>query len=163
MATIIAPPYYGTVLQNGSSGPDVSLIQRWLNGLRSKWPAIRALVVDGKFGSNTTAAVKTFQTIVSITSDGKVGNVTWNNLYTEYAVLYGPSEIYPGTSMKNGNNGATVKSAQIKLQATVPTLVPDGKFGTKTQNATQVYQSIHGLTVDGIIGKNTWASLYSTM
>lgn len=160
MALIATPPYWGVVLQNGSSGPDVALIQRWLNGVRSRWPSIRALTVDGKFGSNTNSAVRTFQALEGITVDGKVGNTTWNYLGGEYAGLFGAGEIYPGISMRNGNQGATVKSAQVRLKATVPSLVADGKFGSKTENATRTYQTIHGLSVDGIIGKNTWASLY---
>lgn len=35
----------------------------------------------------------------------------------------------------------------------------DGKFGTKTQNAVKSYQKNNGLSVDGIVGNNTWASL----
>lgn len=160
MAIVAQPPYWGVVLQNGSSGPDVALTQRWLNGIRTKWPVIRLLAVDGKFGANTTSAVKTFQTLVGISVDGKVGPTTWNYLYSEYSGLFGEGEIYPGVSMKNGTQGGTIKSAQIRLKGTVPTLVADGKFGTKTTNATKTYQTINGLDVDGVIGKNTWSSLY---
>jgi peptidoglycan hydrolase-like protein with peptidoglycan-binding domain len=160
MAVTAQPPYWGVVLQSGSSGPDVALIQRWLNGIRERWPIIHQLTVDGRFGSATTTAVKTFQTLEGIPADGKVGPTTWNLLYQEYAGLSGPGEIYPGTAQKTGTQGATIKSAQKRLQTTVPSLEADGKFGSKTQAATKAYQTAHSLTADGIIGPVTWASLY---
>ena len=41
-----------------------------------------ALVVDGKWGTKTTAAVKMFQTWVKITADGRVGPITSGQLNT---------------------------------------------------------------------------------
>lgn len=38
----------------------------------------------------------------------------------------------------------------------------DGKFGSKTQAAVKDYQQKQGLSVDGIVGNNTWSSLYSS-
>ena len=38
----------------------------------------------------------------------------------------------------------------------------DGKFGSKTQSAVRDYQKKNGLSVDGIVGSNTWGSLYSS-
>ena len=35
----------------------------------------------------------------------------------------------------------------------------DGQFGSKTQSAVRDYQKKNGLTVDGIVGTNTWGSL----
>ena len=35
----------------------------------------------------------------------------------------------------------------------------DGIFGSATQNAVREYQRTRGLTVDGIVGCNTWRSL----
>ena len=35
----------------------------------------------------------------------------------------------------------------------------DGIFGAQTQNAVKAYQTKVGLTVDGIIGCNTWSAL----
>ena len=110
----------------------MALIQRWLNGIRTKWPVIRLLTVDGKFGANTTSAVKTFQTLVGISVDGKVGPTTWNNLYTEYAALFVEVEFYPCFAINCGQHGATVKSAQNRLKLTVH-LVADGQIVPKLQ------------------------------
>ena len=35
----------------------------------------------------------------------------------------------------------------------------DGIFGAQTENAVRAYQQSRGLTVDGIVGCNTWRSL----
>lgn len=70
---MVQPAYYGMV-SSGSAGPDVALVQTWLNGLpKTKWPCIQTLRVDGHFGSGTEQAVKYFQIGVGLTADGKVG------------------------------------------------------------------------------------------
>ena len=43
---IMAIPAYYSLLQRGSSGPDVALVQTWLNGVRDASP-----LRDGAFGS----------------------------------------------------------------------------------------------------------------
>lgn len=35
----------------------------------------------------------------------------------------------------------------------------DGIFGAGTENAVKAFQRHHGLTVDGIVGQNTWDKL----
>ena len=63
------------VLQNGSSGDAVLRLQRALNA------AVDAgLTIDGKFGANTTAAAKRYQTAAGLTADGIVGPNTWTAL-----------------------------------------------------------------------------------
>ncbi|MDD4849796.1 MAG: peptidoglycan-binding protein [Gemmiger sp.] len=160
MAITVQPPYWGVVLRSGSSGPDVALVQRWLNGVRTRWPAIPALTVDGKFGAGTASAVKTFQTVVGLTADGAVGPKTWASLYAAYADQHGAGEIYPGIPQKNGNTGATVKSSQQQLQQLIPALTADGVFGAKTEQAVTAYQTLNALTPDGEIGPKTWAALF---
>lgn len=160
MASNARPPYGGTVYRGGSSGPDVALIQRWLNGARSRWPAIRPVTVDGKYGSATATAVKTFQRLEGIRDDGTVGPETWEHLYDVYATLHGEGEIWPGITMEQGHHGSTVKSAQERLRNTVPTLSTDGAYGSKTRQAVTAYQTVNALTADGLLGRTTWAHLY---
>jgi peptidoglycan hydrolase-like protein with peptidoglycan-binding domain len=154
------PAYYSLNLY-GSSGPDVAQIQKWLNGIRTAWPSINALTVDGKFGSNTERAVRTFQALSGLTIDGKVGVNTWNALYAKYASLFGAGIIYPGISLRSGQRGATVRAAQAKLNTKGYSLSADGIFGSKTATAVRGYQASKGLTVDGIIGPATWAKLFA--
>lgn len=153
MASNAMPPYGGTVLREGSRGPDVSLIQRWLGGVS----------VDGRFGSKTDAAIRQFQRLNGLTVDGAVGTNTWDALYQNWASRHGEGEIWPGIPMRTGQSGATVKSAQQRLQSLVPELVADGHYGPRTREAVLAWQVVHDLTPDGILGRRTWTSLYSHM
>lgn len=81
---IMAIPAYYSLLQRGSSGPDVALVQTWLNGVRDACTWYGELKADGKFGISTENAVKEFQLKNKMNVDGKVGANTWNVLYTRY-------------------------------------------------------------------------------
>lgn len=77
----MAIPAYYSLIQRGSSGPDVALVQTWLNGIRDSCTWYAALTVDGKFGANAEKAVREFQLRYGLKEDGKVGANTWNVLY----------------------------------------------------------------------------------
>ena len=159
MSTMAKPEFYATN-RNGSEGPDVSLIQIWLNGVSAKYPCINKVDVDGKYGSKTQDSVTRFQCVTGLSMDGVVGTQTWDALYNHYASVVGPGEQYPGLAMRNGQAGATVKSAQMQLNTHSANLQADGKFGSKTEQAVRDFQHTHGQSVDGVIGPNTWAALY---
>lgn len=59
-----------------------------------------------------------------------------------------------------GSSGEDVKELQKALNKVGFSLDVDGKFGAKTQSAVKSYQKNRGLSVDGIVGNNTWTSLY---
>ena len=61
-----------------------------------------------------------------------------------------------------GSSGNDVKALQQKLNSNGYQLDVDGNFGPKTQAAVRDYQQKNGLTVDGIVGKNTWSTLNAT-
>jgi N-acetylmuramoyl-L-alanine amidase len=52
---------------------------------------------------------------------------------------------------KKGSRGEGVKQIQIALH-----LYPDGIFGTLTEEAVKEFQKEHNLTIDGIVGHNTF-------
>ncbi|MBQ7860233.1 MAG: peptidoglycan-binding protein [Faecalibacterium sp.] len=158
----MAEPAFYSTLRTGSSGPDVALVQTWINGLRSRWPALPSLTVDGNYGSGTAAAVRQFQCSVGISADGVTGQTTWNTLYNNYADLNGEGEQFPGVSIRRGNKAATVRSAQARLNALGARLTADGNFGAATETAVKVFQAANGLTADGVIGRSTWNRLYNT-
>ena len=54
-----------------------------------------------------------------------------------------------------------MRSVQQKLKKLVPNLRADGYFGQKTEAAVLAWQASNGLTMDGVIGQNTWNSLYN--
>ena len=58
-----------------------------------------------------------------------------------------------------GSQGSDVRTLQEMLNQNGYNLSVDGIFGSKTQQAVRDYQQKNGLSVDGIVGNNTWGSL----
>ena len=164
--------YPGTALREGASGQNVRLVQFWLKIAHTVYSRLNDLTVDGKFGAATTAAVKRFQNYFGLTSDGVVGRTTWNKLYEVYNDIANkllssslrPGE-YPGI-LRRGSSGTAVRELQFYLyllsayESSIPAVGIDGSFGAATENAVRAYQRFAGLTVDGIVGRATWESLY---
>ena len=64
--------------------------------------------------------------------------------------------------LKRGATGEAVRAAQTLLLLRgyeLPRWGADGDFGNETLAAVKNFQKKHGLIVDGICGKNTWAEL----
>ena len=164
--------YPGTALREGASGQNVRLVQFWLKIAHTVYSRLNDLTVDGRFGAATTAAVKRFQTYFGLTSDGVVGRTTWNKLYEVYNDIANkllssslrPGE-YPGI-LRRGSSGTAVRELQFYLyllsayESSISAVGIDGSFGAATENAVRAYQRFAGLTVDGIVGRATWESLY---
>ena len=153
------PTYFGTILREGASGPDVALVQKWLNAARNRYASIPALDVDGNYGPATQNAVRMYQRDVGLSADGTVGVNTWNSLYDTYASMHGAGQIWPGITIREGDKGAVVKSAQIELKKLVPHLALDGSYGPDMRNAVFAFQVVHNLSPDGVLGKRTWDEL----
>jgi len=134
---IMAIPAYYSLLQRGSSGPDVALVQTWLNGVRDACTWYGELKADGKFGISTENAVKEFQLKNKMNVDGKVGANTWNVLYTRYTAKHGLKVPYPGIVLHTGSSGGTVRLVQQKLNSLGERLKDDGKYGAATAAAVQ--------------------------
>jgi peptidoglycan hydrolase-like protein with peptidoglycan-binding domain len=61
-------------------------------------------------------------------------------------------------------SGPTViKHLQLMLnqRGGYPILIEDGEFGSSTEASVKHYQQNENLTVDGVVGKQTWISLLS--
>ena len=156
----MAIPAYYSLLQRGSSGPDVALVQTWLNGVRDACTWYSELKADGKFGISTENAVKEFQLKNKMNVDGKVGANTWNVLYARYTAKHGLTVPYPGIVLRSGSVGGCVRLVQQKLNAEGERLTTDGKFGASTVAAVKRYQTRHNLTSDGSVGKDTWEKMF---
>ena len=62
----------------------------------------------------------------------------------------------------NPESGSTViKHLQLMLnhRGGFPILTEDGEFGPSTEASVKHYQQNENLTVDGVVGKQTWTSL----
>lgn len=62
-------------------------------------------------------------------------------------------------TIQSGSTGEEVKDLQQRLRNYGYNVTVDGNFGDQTKNAVMDYQTKYGLTSDGIVGDETWASL----
>lgn len=135
------------LLRQGSRNNFVYLLQFILNNSFGY-----NLSVDGIFGNNTLSAVRDFQSNNGLTVDGLVGNNTWTFLLN----------LPPYPLLREGSRGSYVRFLQNLLQSKfIPTGNIDGIFGSQTLNAVRAFQQENNLTVDGIVGDNTWNALTS--
>ena len=47
-----------------------------------------------------------------------------------------------------------------QYESSIPSLTVDGVYGTGTANTVRAFQRKYGLTVDGVVGRDTWTELY---
>lgn len=171
--------YPGSPLRLGSSGTDVRRIQTFLNRIRRNYPLIPAISpVDGVFGSQTQEAVKVFQRTFNLTADGVVGVGTWNKISQIYTAVTGLAELNgegeligvgttpPTSVLRQGSRGNDVLQLQFLLNyiaqfyPNVPSVTQDSVFGSGTAGAVRNFQTLFGLTADGVVGPATWNKLY---
>ena len=151
----------------GSCGSTVSYLQEKLNSL-----GYNCGKIDGVFGSQTLAAVEEFQKTEHLTVDGIVGPKTWAALNSATSSNSSTSSLsstssntpkYPGHYIQIGSTGSDVQTVQIQLNKLGYSCGQvDGIFGTKTYNAVMSFQKANKLSVDGIVGLNTWDKLFSS-
>jgi peptidoglycan hydrolase-like protein with peptidoglycan-binding domain len=133
-------PTWPTVSQ-GASGETVRTIQYLLNQAGAN------LSVDGDFGANTKAAVRSYQSARGLEVDGVVGPQTWANL---------------AVTIQRGSTGNAVRALQSQLTAHGFATTVDGNFGPATEANVRAYQGAAGIGVDGQVGPQTWQSLVSS-
>lgn len=134
------------VLKRGSTGQPVKDFQQGLKDL-----GYDPGPVDGTFGGDTEAAVKAFQSDRGITADGVVGPTTWLNL--DEADQSEPL-------LKSGSRGLPVRRAQSRMKRAGYAIGEvDGIYGSRTASAVKQLQADYGLTVDGVVGPQTWARI----
>lgn len=101
--------------------------------------------VDGRFGPQTQQAVRRYQKSRGLPVTGVVANRTWEALIVR---------------LTDGSGGDAVRAAQTVLHEVGETRVAmDGRFGAQTARAVREFQKTSGLTVDGVVGPETWLAL----
>ena len=167
-------------LRKGYQGEDVKSVQSRLKELGYYTGSI-----DGKYGSGTMAAVKSFQQKNGLTADGLAGSATYRVLFSSNAkplngataaptatptpaVTPAPDVdtdtgyIIPNRTLRKNYEGEDVKSVQRRLRELgFYNGSIDGKYGTGTMEAVRLFQQKNGLTADGLAGANTYRILYS--
>ena len=166
-------------LRVGNVGDDVRTVQIRLNRIAQNYPAIPKIVqTDGIFVEDTEAAVRAFQEIFNLTPDGIVGRATWFAIQAIYAGVKRLNELdsegirleevtkqFPEV-LRQGDSGTGVLSLQYYLSFlaayynTIPAVAIDGVFGSATRAAVADLQTTFGLAPDGIVGPETWETMY---
>lgn len=157
----------GTVLRRGSTGSSVEQVQFWLSDLAQFDSSLVRVSVDGSYGAATERAVRAFQQKQSLTADGVVGQTTWNALYAAWVDAQSDlgGTAWPGTALRRGDTGMEVRLAQFWLRlaadnySALRTVTVDGSYGAATVSAVTAFQSLFGLTADGVVGRSTWNKL----
>jgi peptidoglycan hydrolase-like protein with peptidoglycan-binding domain len=67
--------------------------------------------------------------------------------------------ILPWPVVRRGAQGHPVRTLQHLLRAHGQNVAVDGIFGPRTEAAVRAIQTARGLTVDGIVGNQTWPAL----
>ncbi|MEG0469281.1 MAG: peptidoglycan-binding protein [Longicatena sp.] len=173
LANLYSGEWQGSVLRVGNRGVETQLMQYYLSSISLFYPEIPTVSIDGRFGSTTENAVLAFQRRFGLTADGLVGQATWERIYEIYTSIENQipntnTPPYPGTPLQLGSVGDSVLALQNALitinkqYPSIPLVVADGIFGSRTEDAVREYQSLFNLGVDGIVGPSTWDSIFKT-
>ncbi len=176
----IGPSFSGLLLREGSKGDDVLTLQTQLNRIRTDFPGIPEINnPNGSFLSDTTFAVKVFQSVFNLIPDGLVGRATWNVVSRVYVAItklseldsegeiIGISSTPPTSVIKLNSKGTDVLRLQHILsyislfRVEIPSILENSFFDARTKNSVIAFQSTYKLTIDGIVGPSTWKKLYS--
>ena len=171
--------YPGTPLREGSTGPNVVVVQTELNRISQNYPAIPKIpVVDGVYGSRTQAAVRKFQEVFNLTPDGIVGKATWYALVRLYTAVTQLGELRslgqqfysinwsPPGGLQPGDTGEKVRLLQYMLSilasyiSYIPSIAVDGTYGPATRSAVLAAQRLFGLPETGVVDARTWDEIY---
>ena len=135
----------------GSTGDDVKRLQRVL-ARHLLWSPFGP--ITGTFDSSLETAVKSFQQANGLTVNGIVGPQTWAAL---------PSYREASPRLAQGSHGPdvawlqkTLSGANVAVQFTPYTGAIDGIFGPATDASVRALQTWGGVTVDGIVGDDSW-------
>ncbi len=166
-------------LRLGSTGDDVRTLQIRLNRISQNYPSIPKISqITGLFSYDTEAAVRQFQEIFNLTTDGIVGKATWYRIQAIYAAVKRLNALnaegisfdevtaqFPET-LRPGSQGVGVRELQYYLRylaqfsEEIPPLEQDGIYGPTTESAVRAFQRLYGLPIDGIVGEDTWEAIY---
>ena len=175
----ITSSYPGTPLRQGSTGPNVVVLQVALNRIAQSYPAIPKIpAADGIFGSRTGATVRAFQQIFGLAADGIVGPATWYAIVRLYTAVTSLSELRsqgqqfyainwsPPGSLQTGDTGEKVRQLQYMLSVLssyipgIPNVTVDGIYGSRTRAAVLAAQRRFQLPETGSVDNTTWDEIY---
>ncbi len=163
--------YPGSPLKLYSRGSEVQEIQFYLQRISRFNSAVQSPTLDGIYGNDTQRAVVSFQSAYGLEPTGIVDERTWADIVSIYnGTLDNVQEPepslntvpYPDYVVSVGARGEYVKYIQEALNVinnvflTVPELVADGIYGSKTQGAVTEFANLFGYNAAKGIDSRLW-------
>ncbi|MBP0016207.1 MAG: N-acetylmuramoyl-L-alanine amidase [Cyanobacteria bacterium SBLK] len=128
-----------------SVNSEILALQKALNRLQIRDRHRKVLVEDGISNPETRSAIARFHAIAGLPSLSAGGAATWKAI----------EEIFERPILRPSHaTGKAVRYLQFRVRSAI-----DGVFGPNTAMAVKRYQQTHRLTVDGIVGSQTWSKL----
>lgn len=145
---------YASLKSGDSSSSSVLKLQKALEDL-GYFDGIPA----GNYGTITKTAVERLQTELGVAVTGNADTALQRVLYGGYA----PVSPIRSTALSKGDTGSSVTRLQTRLtQKGYLSDSIDGEYGSITEKAVKLYQSVAKLTETGSADKATLASLFSS-
>jgi len=178
----VEPTYPGEPLNPDSSNLDVLRMQFYLNRIKVNFPAIPQIFpLDGYYGEDTEAAVRTFQKTFNLPETGIIDQATWYRITNIYGAVTKLSELASeGIQLSQwadissevyleGDVRPGVEIIQYGLEVlstyypTIPDVAITGIFDSQTRDAIIEFQKTMNLPLTGNITPETYRILYDNV
>lgn len=154
-------------------GQPIRSLQTMLRVIAEDDPNHMAIIPDGIYGPETTAAVSTFQRIHGLPVTGITDQSTWDAVVAVYTpALVRIDEAYPlhiilnpGQNVRSGERHPHVYLVQAMLQVlaenyhSIPSPGFSGIIDEPTVDSISSFQQLSGLPMTGNLDKHTWKHL----
>jgi len=169
---------FPNVLREGDYGHAVRSFQYYLAVIGAYYESVIPITIDGTFGPETAASVRSFQQTFGLPQTGIVDRQTWNDMYAAYAGILASepetdcARLYPNLVLREGVTSPHVRTLQqyltfiAQFDDNIQPVSDTGYFGPLTKAAVQAFQREYGLTPNGVVGAVTWdaiSGVYSEM
>ena len=170
--------YPGYVVELGSAGNPVLLIQRDLKRISKNYPAIPDITNKlGIYDEETVNAVKKFQEIFSLPVTGKVDKATWYKIKYVYTSVKKLSDLYSEgltsdeatflyeDELNYGDTGIEVEYIHYFLDAIafldpdIPRLKTNSIYNDNSITMVKAFQTKYNLPVTGVFTYKDWKVL----
>ncbi len=150
-----ALPFSGQNLTIGSSGDNVSYIQRRINRIYTAIPYVGELEVDGQYGTKTANSISALQRLFGLTENGIVNESTW--LLVNYIYASVENGCLPQNQINTARTVFAPKEETVKISGLKDLMKANGinvgmgsLFGLRSRRELAKWQKENGLEPTGL-------------